>query len=120
MLEKNPNGENWENIKNANIQPFNITDLTRTEEDKEKFTNTEEEDFVSIDISIAKGKTRQIKVHKNDDPNELAKNFCLVYGLKEEIAERLTKMIQDYMATYLENEDQEENEEIEREDDNDN
>ena len=46
-------------------------------------------------------RSRQLKVYKSDNPNEIAENFCKVYGLKKEIAERLSKTIQDYMSLYL-------------------
>jgi len=104
LLEKNPVGDNWEKIKNANIQPFNITDLTRCDEDSESAQSKRErddEEFFSMDINVARGKTRQLRVYKSDNPQEIAENFCRVYGLKKEIADRLSKTIQDYMTLYL-------------------
>lgn len=61
-----------------------------------------------MDINVAKGKyifilirNRQLKVYRSDNPQEIAENFCKVYGLKKEIADRLSKTIQDYMNLYL-------------------
>jgi len=104
LLEKNPVGDNWEKIKNANIQPFNITDLTRFDDETESAQSRrerEDEEFFSMDINVARGKIRQLRVYKSDNPQEIAENFCRVYGLKREIADRLSKTIQDYMNLYL-------------------
>lgn len=42
-----------------------------------------------------------MKVHKDDDPYEIADNFCKVYGMKEEIKQRLAKTISQFMHLYL-------------------
>ena len=44
---------------------------------------------------------RTLRVHKDDDPYEIAENFCLVYGMKEEIKQRLAKTILQFMNLYL-------------------
>ena len=53
-----PAGDNYEKIKNANIQPFNITDLSKLDEETESSQSRqrEDEDFFSMDINVAKGK----------------------------------------------------------------
>jgi hypothetical protein len=60
-----------------------------------------DEDYFSIQIAIPNGKERVLRVHKDDDPNQIAQEFCLVYGLKEEIKERLAKTILNFMSIYL-------------------
>jgi len=55
-----PTGENYERIKNADIKPFNITDLKKKKEEKsEKLTTeneTNEDEYFSIQITIPSGK----------------------------------------------------------------
>ena len=46
---------------------------------------------------------RLLKIHKNDNPMSVAESFCLVYGLKKEIIDRLAKTIADYKEIYLAN-----------------
>jgi hypothetical protein len=91
------------------MQPFNITDLknkNEEEETKKSHKKKIEEEYFSIQISVAKGKDRLLKIHKNDDPRAVAENFCRVYGLKnEDIVERLTSTIRDFMNIYLTNND---------------
>ncbi len=60
-----------------------------------------DEDYFSIQIAIPNGKERILRVHKDDDPTQIAQEFCLVYGLKEEIKERLAKTIMNFMSIYL-------------------
>ena len=42
-----------------------------------------------------------MRVHKDDDPYEIAESFCMVYGMKEEIKQRLAKTILQFMNLYL-------------------
>jgi len=44
---------------------------------------------------------RTLRVHKEDDPYEIAENFCKVYGMKDEIKQRLAKTILQFMNLYL-------------------
>jgi hypothetical protein len=60
-----------------------------------------DEDYFSIQIAIPNGKERTLRVHKDDDPSQIAHEFCLVYGLKDEIKERLSKTILNFMSIYL-------------------
>ena len=52
-------------------------------------------------VISSNSRTRQLKVYRSDNPQEIAENFCKVYGLKKEIADRLSKTIQEYMNMYL-------------------
>jgi hypothetical protein len=47
-----PVGENYENIKKANIRPFNITDLKKKTENEED----QEENYFTIDIKVPSGR----------------------------------------------------------------
>ena len=91
------------------IQPFNITDLNKKNEVPESTKSqtkkkTNEDEYFSIQISVAKGKDRLLRIKKTDNPQVVAENFCRVYGLKnEEIAERLANTIQNFMSIYLAN-----------------
>lgn len=102
---KIPTGENYEKIKKANIQPFDITDLRKKDQSKSKNsssgTRSRNEDFFTIQIKIPNGKERTIKVYLLDDPFDVADNFCKTYCLKEEIKERLAKTILNFRNLYL-------------------
>ena len=102
---KIPTGENYEKIKKANIQPFDITDLRKKDQSKSKNsssgTRSRNEDFFTIQIKIPNGKERTIKVYLSDDPFDVADNFCKTYCLKEEIKERLAKTILNFRNLYL-------------------
>ena len=96
---KIPIGENYEKIKKANIQPFDITDLRN--KNKEKNNNKKNEDFFTIQIKIPSGRERQIKVYLSEDPYDVADNFCKTYCLKNEVKERLAKTILNFRNLYL-------------------
>lgn len=60
-----------------------------------------DEEYFSIQITIPNGKERVLRISRNDDPEEVAANFCKIYGLKYEIQKRLTKTITHFVALYL-------------------
>jgi len=102
MLNEIPTGQNYEKIKKANIKAFNITDLNKKENKIVEDENKEDNDnYFSIQVTIPTGKERTLRVHKFDDPFEIAENFCKVYGMKEEIKQRLAKTILQFMNLYL-------------------
>ena len=108
-----PTGENYEKVKNANIQPFDITDLRKGKKVEMNYNSESnnkknvkenvinEEECFNIQIKIPNGKERVIKVYLNDEPYDIADNFCKTYCLKEEIKERLAKTILNYRNIYL-------------------
>ena len=101
---KIPTGENYEKVKKANIQPFDITDLRKKDGSKSKYsyrTKNKNEDFFTIEIKIPNGKERTLKIYLSDDPYDIADNFCKTYCLKEEIKERLAKTILNFRNLYL-------------------
>ena len=64
-------------------------------------TKGKNEESFNVQIKIPNGKERIIKVYLSDDPYDVADNFCKTYCLKEEIKERLGKMILNYRTVYL-------------------
>jgi len=108
---KIPIGENYEKIKNKKILPFNITDLKKNNKKNNNNNKNENEnnnnnkktsnDFFTIQIKIPNGKERMIKVFVNEDPYDIANNFCKTYGLKKEVIERLAKTILNFRNLYL-------------------
>ena len=104
-----PIGENYEKIKNQKIQPFNITDLKKNNKNNNNNNKNENNnnnkktsnDFFTIQIKIPNGKERMIKVYVNEDPYDIANNFCKTYGLKKEVIERLAKTILNFRNLYL-------------------
>lgn len=91
-----PRGENYEKVKNANIQPFNITDMQKNKNNK-KATK----DYFTIQVKIPTGKERTLKIFLTDDPNDVAESFCKTYCFKDEIKERLAKTILSFRTIYL-------------------
>lgn len=59
--------------------------------------------MIYVDVNIAPGKTGRIAVHEGDNPKQLAKNFCNVYHLNEEMEEMLEDLliqqINDHLST---------------------
>ena len=106
---KIPSGENYEKVKNAKIKPFDITDLRKSKVPSGKKTQNasslstkgKNEESFNVQIKIPNGKERIIRVYLSDDPYDVADNFCKTYCLKEEIKERLGKMILNYRTVYL-------------------
>lgn len=95
-------GKNWQKVKNMNIKPFNITDLkgkdNLSDAKKDKIVD---DDYFSIQITIPNGKERVLRICKSDDPEIISENFCKIYGLKDEIKQRLTKTITHFVNMYL-------------------
>ena len=112
LSEKVTTGENWLKVKNEKIKPFNITDLkskgyrstnsNAINNDNISENNKEEQDeYFSIQITIPNGKERVLRISKYDDPEYIADNFCKIYGLKDEIKNRLIKTIYHFINLYL-------------------
>lgn len=119
MLEKNPAGENYEKVRAKNIQPFNITDLRKQQDKelKEMMTRTKTEfndynchddeesdgndEYFTIQVKIPSGKERTIRIYEDDDPYEIANNFCKTYCMKDEIKNRLAANICNFKNTYF-------------------
>lgn len=102
LAERVTTGKNWIKVKTAKIKPFDITDLKPKEtsiENEKKFDDDDE--YFSIHITIPNGKERVLRISRYDNPEELADNFCKIYGLKEEIRQRLTQTIEHFMGLYL-------------------
>ncbi len=131
-MEKKPIGENFEKIKRMNIQPFNITDIRKAEKEEFKklcektntpFEESEEEsdgndDYFTIEVLVQNGKKRILKIYENDDPKEVAENFCKTYSVKEDVKKKLIDNIIKFKKEYMkcndkENEDEEEDENYE-------
>jgi hypothetical protein len=101
LAERITTGENWLKVKMANIKPFDITDLRPPEENSLQASAKEDDEYFSIHITIPNGKERVLRISKYDDPEEVADNFCKIYGLKDEIKIRLTKTISHFINLYL-------------------
>ena len=65
-----------------------------------------------------KDKKRILKIYENDDPKEVAENFCKTYSVKEDVKKKLIDNIIKFKKEYMkcndkENEDEEEDENYE-------
>ena len=58
----------------------------------ENSINSNEEDFY-IDIKIPNGKIIKLKVNANEDINKKIIEFCKIYGLNENIKQKLIKIL---------------------------
>ena len=116
-------GRNYEKIMKMNFQPPKIKDLEKEEkyEDKEYINkickkykisfpddiiyknennkNLDEEDFY-IDIKIPSGKIVKLKVNVNEDINKKVIEFCKIYGLNDNIKQKLIKKFEEYKEYY--------------------
>ena len=102
LLKRVYTGDNWERVKNSKVKPFNITDLKPK---KEKVEQSDEKEYFTIQITIPNGKERVLKISKYDNVDEVADNFCKIYGLKSEIKQRLKKTINHFSNLYLKKEE---------------
>ena len=128
---KIPTGENYEKIKKRKFKPLNITDLKNYKKneikniiDKNKINITYEEndnesdgfdDYFTIDLKLPNGNVRKIKIYENDDPMEIAENFCKTYNIKDNIKEKLAMNIKLFKEKYLINKEYEDEEKEEEE-----
>ena len=115
MIEKIPNGENYEKLKRRSITPFNITDMRKKNKDKKKGN----EDYITLQIKIPNGKLKTIKIDMKSNPYKIADNFCKIYSIKDNIKKKLIKNIIECQRAYLNSKkflEMEEEEELEDED----
>ena len=127
IKEKKPCGENYDKIKQMNIQPFNITDIRKYNEKKIKDlcnkTNTELEDdnsdssenndYCNLQIKVPNGREIIIKLYKKSEADKIADNLCKIYCLKDDIREKLKRIIEEKKREAFDYEDDEDEEEEE-------
>ena len=90
------------------MKPFNITDLRNKNKDNNKrnkscVLQSRDNRYFHIKIKIPGigGKERTIKIYLDDDIGKSIDKFCKIYNLKENIKEKLTKIIIDLRDDYL-------------------
>ncbi len=66
-----------------------------------KTTIQDEDQYFQIQITITNGKERTLRIHRNDDPYDIAANLAKIYSMKDEVKDRLAKTILQFMSTYL-------------------
>lgn len=54
-----------------------------------------------MQITITTGKERTLRIHRNDDPYEIATSLAKIYSMKDEVRDRLAQTILQFMSTYL-------------------
>lgn len=59
-------------------------------------------EILIMSVDLGDGRTGQITVHENDDPEELAVEFCVKFGLSEELVLPLTEQIEENVAELVE------------------
>jgi len=115
------------------IKPLNITDLKKyKKEEISKIINKNNlnfqfedednesdgtDDYFTIDLKLPNGYIRKIKVYENDDPMEIAENFCKTYSIKDNIKEKLAMNIKLFKEKYLINKEYDNEEEEETHED---
>jgi hypothetical protein len=61
----------------------------------------DDDQFIQMEIALTNGKMRVLKIHKNDDPYEVAANLAKIYSMKDEVKDRLAQTILQFVSTYL-------------------
>lgn len=89
--EKRPIGENYEKLKSEKVKPFSFLERQKTPRNV----------LVYVDVNVAPGKTGRIAIHEDDDPKELAKNFCMAYHLNLEMRETLEELLNQQLQDIL-------------------
>ena len=125
LLEKTPQGENYEKIMRRNITPPNITDIRRMREKEEKKNNeinyNESEndyynEYFNLQIKLPNGKMKTLKVHENDDANEVIDEFCKIHSIDDNIKSKLVENIKLCQKQFLMRDNDEDNENDKEED----
>ena len=125
LLEKTPQGENYEKIMRRNITPPNITDIRRMREKEEKKNNeinyNESEndyynEYFNLQIKLPNGKIKTLKVHENDDANEVIDEFCKIHSIEDNIKSKLVDNIKMCQKQFLMQDNDEDNENDKEED----
>ncbi len=103
-----PCGENYEKIKKMKLKPFNIIDLRKkNEKDKRNksigYKKIKNKKYFNINIKMpgSNGKEKMIKIYLDDDIKKIIDNFSKIYNLKNDLKEKLTKIIIDLKNDYL-------------------
>ena len=119
LLEKTPQGENYEEIRRRNITPPNITDIRRMRQKaelknkKEEIDNNDESDgnteYFNLQIKLPNGRIQTLKVYENDDANKVVEEFCKIHSVDDNIKNKLVANIEYCQKQYL-NKDNENNE----------
>ena len=87
LEEKIPCGENYEKLKQQKVKPFSFLERER---------RRDRQVLIYLDVTVAPGKMGRIAIHDDDDPRELARNFCRSFNLTADKEETLESMIMDY------------------------
>ena len=82
-LEHIPRGENYDRLKQLKVKPFSF--LQREKEKKPV--------ILYVDVHVAPGRNGRIAIHEDDDLKELARGFCQVYQLGEEMKTTLEQLL---------------------------
>ena len=84
--------ENKNGFSSKNLDSSSNTNNAKT---------TSRKQLLIITIDIGEGKKEQIFIHENDDPTELALNFCQKNNLTNKIVPVLVKNINDNLQSVL-------------------
>jgi len=147
LLEKNPVGEKYEEIRKRNITPPNITDIRRMRKNEyyrtmnyvnktvnknkelnipENYLNENESDgnteYFNLQIKLPNGRTQTLKVYENDNANKVVEEFCKIHSIDDNIKNKLVNNIINCQKQFLlkdknENQNDDDNEEEEEEED---
>ena len=126
LLEKNPVGEKYEEIRKRNITPPNITDIRRMRKkdyyrtmnyvnktvnkskelvlpennlsEDESEGNTE---YFNLQIKLPNGRTQTLKVYENDDANKVVEEFCKIHSVDDNIKNKLVTNIVNCQKQFL-------------------
>jgi hypothetical protein len=94
LIKKIPVGENYEKIKNMNIEPFDLTT-------QKKKDSTDNKDYITIELFVQNGKKQILKINKDDDTDKIVNNFCKTFYVKNDIKKKLINVLRDYKKEYL-------------------
>ena len=93
LLLRTPCGENYEKVRKSVSKPPSL--LSRVPENKRG------KQLVVVYLNVGPGKSSKIKLHENDDPEELAKNYARIYHLDEDSEEQLKKLLAEQLDVYM-------------------
>ena len=74
------------------VQPFRLRSSVRGME------REAQKPLLYVDVDLPHGRCGRIGVHRGDDAEQLARNFCASYSLDENTVSRLTQILQEKLA----------------------
>lgn len=100
VLNENLGSTNLQRLKDDQEEHFQSINYQSIQDDNREWSE-ENPIILTVDVTMSKNKTGKISIRKNDDPEELAHNFSLIYNLSSDVSSHLVEMLKEYKHQFL-------------------